>query len=136
MRRRQSLLQPDHMQHPAFNVHLRQSQAAGLGHPQPMPEHQQQQTAVAGLVATPFHRRDQLADLSRHQMFSLTHRFVSCWSKQPGRNLAPVRLSVTRPSSHIRQNNPFCVQGHSRNATAIRGLQEEISCHRKTTLAS
>ena len=44
MRRREPFLQPDHMQHPALNIHLRHPQAAGLRHSQPMPEHQGDKT--------------------------------------------------------------------------------------------
>src|SRR5712691_4467427 len=50
-------------------------QAAGLRHAQAMPEHQQQQTAVAGLVASAIDSRYELIDFGRNQVFAVAHRF-------------------------------------------------------------
>lgn len=47
VRRRQSLLQSDHVQHPALEIGLVQLQRTGLGDPQPVAEHQEDQAAVA-----------------------------------------------------------------------------------------
>jgi hypothetical protein len=42
-----------------LRVHLVKLQSASLGHPQPMPEHQEQEATVTGLVADASGRGDQ-----------------------------------------------------------------------------
>jgi hypothetical protein len=44
----------------------------------PVPEHQQRETAVAGLVVGAFGGGDELVDFSGHQVFAVVHHFVQC----------------------------------------------------------
>src|SRR5579871_4915888 len=51
------------MQHPAFNVHMIERQAAHFGHAESVPVHQEQKATVPLLVPAVLRRRvDQLAD--------------------------------------------------------------------------
>ena len=52
------------MQHAAFGVHLVELQPASLRHAQAMPEHQEQQATVAGLVPAALRRLDQPFNLA------------------------------------------------------------------------
>ncbi len=84
VRRRQSLLQPGHVQHPALEIDLVQFECAGLGHPQPVAEHQEDQAAVAQLGAAAAGGRDQALDLAGGEVFAVVHRFVQCCGKKRG----------------------------------------------------
>ena len=64
------------MQDAAFGVHLGENQAAGLGNPQPMPEHEEEKAPVAGLVPCAFGGGNELLDLSGNEVFSFLHHFV------------------------------------------------------------
>ena len=76
------------MGHPAFGIHLVKFQPASLRHAQTMPEHEEQQAAVAGLVPASLGRLDQPLDLApgevlpvavvlpRVSAFAPVHHFV------------------------------------------------------------
>jgi hypothetical protein len=68
LRGRQTVLQPDDVQHAALRVHLVELQAASLGNAQAVAKHQKQQATVAGLVAGAPGRGDQLANLESGQV--------------------------------------------------------------------
>lgn len=76
VRGRESFLQSRHMQDAAFNIHLGHFQSAGLGHPQPVPEHEQEQAPVAGLVPATPGGGNQAADFGQNEVFSVVHHFV------------------------------------------------------------
>lgn len=84
VRGRQPLLQPGHVQHPALEIDLVQFECAGLGHPQPVAEHQEDQAAVAQLGAAAAGGRDQALDLAWREVFAVVHRFVQCLAKKRG----------------------------------------------------
>jgi hypothetical protein len=127
LRRRQPAFQPAHMQHAAFAVHLVERQPAGLRHAQAMPEHQEQQAAVAGPVAAAFGGVDQLFHLeagevlatavlflpaarrARFSCFPSAHRFVESLSCRRPRKPAPNGWSVFRVSTKcllLSRDNP------------------------------
>ena len=64
------------MQDAAFNVHLRHFQAASLGYPQAMPEHEQEKAPVAGLVPAAPGGGNQAVDFGQNEVFSVVHHFV------------------------------------------------------------
>ena len=64
------------MQDAAFNVHLGHFQAADLGHSQRVPEHEQEQAPVAGLVPAAPGGGNQAADFGQNEVFSVVHHFV------------------------------------------------------------
>lgn len=64
------------MQDAAFGVHLGENQAASLGHPQPMPEHEQQKAPIAGFVPGAFGGGQELFDFVASEVFSFLHCFV------------------------------------------------------------
>ncbi len=82
----QPVFEPCDMQDTAFNVHLGQHQAAGFGHAQAVPEHQEQQASVAGRVAGALGGGYELLDFGGNQVFSLGHHFVQCLGWQKPRN--------------------------------------------------
>jgi hypothetical protein len=65
---REAVLQADDVQHAASHVHLVERQTASLGYAKAVPEHQQQQATVAGLVAGASGCGHQLADLESGQV--------------------------------------------------------------------
>ncbi len=77
MRGRKPLLEPSHMQHPAFGIDLRQLQPTGFRHPQAMTEQEQEQAAVAGFVPCPLDGGQQPVHFAGRQVFAVFHRFVS-----------------------------------------------------------
>ena len=105
VRGRQPLLQPDHVQHPALEIDLVQFERAGLGHAQPVAEHQEDQAAVAQLGAAAAGGRDQALDLARGEVFAVAHRFVQCSEKKRGAK--PRRCWGW--GLDIRQNGSFCL---------------------------
>jgi hypothetical protein len=64
------------MQDAAFDVHLGQNQVAGLGYTQAMPEHEEQEAAIAGFIPGPLGGSKKLVHLKAGQMFSLVDHFV------------------------------------------------------------
>ena len=64
------------MQDAAFNVHLGHFQPTSLGHPQPVPEHEQEQATVAGLVPAAPGGGNQAVDFGQNEVFSVVHHFV------------------------------------------------------------
>ena len=59
------------MQHAAFRVHLVEFHPAGLRHAQAMPEHQEQQATVAGLVPAALGRLNQPFNLAAGEVLSV-----------------------------------------------------------------
>jgi hypothetical protein len=51
-----------------------------------MPKHEQQQTAVACLVAGTLDGSYELIDFGRNQVFAVAHRFVQCCKYKKPRN--------------------------------------------------
>lgn len=76
VRRGQAFLEPRHVQDAAFGVHLGKDQAASLRHAQPMPEHEEQEAPVAGLVPGPLGGGKELLDFVAGEVFSFLHHFV------------------------------------------------------------
>ena len=81
MRRGESLFEPRHVQHAAFNVHLVELQGASLRHAQAVPEHHQQQATVAGFKAAALGGGHELFNLAHGDMFS-----VVVFQKRPSRH--------------------------------------------------
>jgi hypothetical protein len=55
-----------------------------------MPEHQQEQAPVAGFIPATLRGGNQLLNFGRNKVFSVAHRFVSCWGVLTGRKPASI----------------------------------------------
>src|SRR5271166_1941600 len=80
------------MQHAAFGIYLVQFHAAGLGHAQAMPEHQEQQATVAHLVPAVLSRFHQPFNLARGEMLPVAD-LCQPPASVPRRSLPPCRTS-------------------------------------------
>lgn len=77
MRGGQPPLEAGDVQHPAFDIDLREFQPAGFRNPQAVAEQEQQQAAVAGRVPRPLDGVHETVHFAGGQVFALVHRFVS-----------------------------------------------------------
>lgn len=73
VRGRKPFLEPGDVEAPAFDIDLRELEAAGFRDPQAMAEQQQHQAAVAGLVPRPLNGVQQPFDLAPGQVFAFVH---------------------------------------------------------------
>ncbi len=97
MRGRKPFLEPGDVEAPAFDIHLRELEAAGFRDPQAVAEQQQQQAAVAGLVPRALDGVQESIHLAGGQVFAFIHRFVPCWGFRP---LANSRACGGFPRQH------------------------------------
>jgi hypothetical protein len=61
-------------------------QPAGRGYAQTVPEHQQEQTTVAGFVPVSLGGGNQSFNFGKNQVFSFIHHFVSCLGERAGQS--------------------------------------------------
>jgi len=78
------------VQRPALEIDLVQLQCAGLGYPQSVTEHQEDQAAVAQLGAAAAGGRDEALDLACGEVVAVGPRFVQCSEKKTRRKAAPL----------------------------------------------
>ena len=70
---RKALFEPGDVQDAAFGVHLGENQAASLGDPEAMPEHEEEKAAVAGFVPGAFGGGKEFFDFVAGEVFSFIH---------------------------------------------------------------
>lgn len=88
MRGGQPLLEAGDVEYPVFDIDLREFQAAGFRDPQAVAEQEEEQAAVAGLVARALDGVQQPVHFAPGEVFALVHRFVpslSFWTPKNSR---------------------------------------------------